>query len=107
MSKVIPFKSKNKPAVRKKTPEEVMAEKNMGVMNTIITQTLTRHAGLSEKAYLKKIGFKGVKISEEKAVRIARFNVIVELTKTYLSCIQKINLIKNMYEVCLGEAKNG
>ena len=45
----IPFKSKSKPKLPKKTPEQIIAEKHDGLMNTIISQTFARHAGLSEK----------------------------------------------------------
>jgi len=103
MNKVIPFKSKSRVKIPEKTPEQIMTENHNGIMNTIITQTFTRHADLPEKTYLKRIGFKGVKISEERAVRIAKFNVIVELTKTLLDCVGKSNMITNFYRTYLQE----
>lgn len=103
MSKQIPFKSKSKPKLPEKTPEQIIAESHNGIMNTIITQTFTRHAGLPEKTYLKRLGFKNVKISEERAVRIAKFNVILELTKTLLDCVGKANMITNFYRTYLQE----
>lgn len=103
MSKTMPFKSKSKPKLPKKTPEQLMAENHNGIINTIITQTFTRHSGLTEKTYLKRLGFKGVKISEARAVRIAKFNVIVELTKVLLDCVGKANMITNFYRTYLQE----
>lgn len=99
----IPFKSKSKPKLPKKTPEQIIAEKHDGLMNTIISQTFARHAGLSEKEYLKRLGIKGTKISEERAVRIAKFNATLALTKVLLDCVGKANMITNFYRVYLQE----
>jgi uncharacterized protein (DUF2384 family) len=103
MDKKIPFKSKSKPKLPEKTPEQLMNESHNGIMNTIITQTFTRHAGLPEKTYLKRLGFKGVKIGEDRAVRIAKFNAVLELTKVLLDCIGKANMITSFYRTYLQE----
>lgn len=97
------IKSKNKLKLPEKTPEQLIAESHNGIMNTIITQTFARHAGLSEKEYLKRLGIENSEIGEDRAVRIAKFNAILELTKVLLECVGKANLITNFYRVYLQE----
>lgn len=96
-------KSKEKLKLPEKTPEQLIAEQHNGIINSIITQTFARHAGLSEKEYLKRLGIKNSKIGEARAVRVAKYNAILELTKVLLECVGKANMITNFYRVYLQE----
>ena len=79
------FESDNHSTPKFEMAEQIIAEKHDGLMNTIISQTFARHAGLSEKEYLKRLGIKGTKISEERAVRIAKFIASMYRTASTMS----------------------
>lgn len=99
MEKKIYHKSKNKVVVPEKTREQEISEQRQGIMNAIITETLTRHKKMPTEEYLEEIGFGNNKIAEERAIRIAKFNMMLDLTKTLLDCNQKIKFINEFYKV--------
>lgn len=70
---------------KKKTAEQLAQERTGdNLMNFIIAKTFSRHAMMSEKEYLKDIGFENSGKTEDEAVRIAFLNVLVETTKQLL-----------------------
>ena len=71
---------------KKKTAEEHAADRDANnLMNFIIAKTFSRHTGLSEEEFLKEIGFEGSGKTEDEAIRIAIFNVLVEATNQFLA----------------------
>lgn len=82
-----------KQKISKETPEETKAQRHQNLMNTIIAETFSRHSKLDESEFLEKIGFKDTGKTEDEAIRIAKYNVLVQITKTILSIEQKMNII--------------
>lgn len=71
------------------------------LLNMIVAKTYARHAKLTEEEFLKEIGFEGSGKTENEAIRIAIFNLLVETTKelfkakeafTYASAILSLYL---------------
>lgn len=83
------------------------------LLNMIVAKTYARHATLTEEEFLKEIGFEGSGKTEDEAIRIAIFNLLVETTKelfkakeafTYASAILSLYLKdENIVEEKKGE----
>lgn len=71
------------------------------LMNMIIAKTFARHTELTEEEYLKEIGFDGSGKTEDEAIRIATFNLLVETTNELLSARQSINQTIALMKLCL------
>lgn len=76
------------------------------VVNLIVAKTLARHNDLSEADYLKRIGFGNKNVSEEKAVKIARFNIMQELTKAIIELNGRLSLLKETAKLFLTADEN-
>lgn len=110
-------KQKQKQKISAKTPQQRSAESHINLMNLIVAETFSRHSNLSEKEYLKKIGFDKSGKTESEAVKIATFNVMVEIAKTILDLEGKFNMANNLFRNIMleegmveeekGEEKNG
>jgi hypothetical protein len=81
------------------------AKRNQNLMNVIIAETFVRHAELSEEDFKAEIGFKDSDKSEEEAVSIAMFNVMVEATKVFLEAEGKLNMMTGLLKACLEDEK--
>lgn len=65
-----------------KTAEQLAQEHTAAnLLNFIIAKTYSRHANLSEKDFLAEIGFGGSDKTEDEAIRIAKANTIIEITR--------------------------
>lgn len=70
----------------KKSAEQMAEEKTANnLMNFLIAKTYSRHSQMSEEEFLKEIGFDGSGKTEDEAIRISIFNVLVESTNQLLA----------------------
>ena len=69
----------------KKEKKEQKLEEKMNtaskILNMIIAKTYSRHSKLTEEEFLKEIGFENAGKTEDEAIRIAIFNLLVETTR--------------------------
>ena len=75
------------------------------LLDKICTATFTRHANLSEKEFLKEIGFEGTDKSEDEAIRIAKMNVYIETTNQLIKATNTIKQITALLKIYLGDEK--
>ena len=93
-----------KEEIKKKTAEERANDHEAdNLVNYIIASTFARHSKLSEEEFLKEIGFDKSGKSEEDAVRIAMFNVLVATTNELLRAKQSIKMAHALMKTCLIE----
>lgn len=82
---------------KEKTAEEKLQERQgNNLLNFIIAKTYVRHANLSEKEFLKEIGFEDTGKSEDEAIRVAKMNLMIEITNQF---IKATNTIKQIHEL--------
>lgn len=91
---------------KKKTAEE-RAENHEAdnLVNYIIGSTFSRHSNLSEEEFLKEIGFENSGKTEDEAIRIAVFNVLVATTNELLKAKQSIKMAHSLMKTCLIDEK--
>ncbi|MEG1582232.1 MAG: hypothetical protein RR334_03685, partial [Clostridia bacterium] len=77
------------------------AENNRNLLNLIVAETFVRHSKLTEGEYLKKIGFDKTNKTEDEAVRISMFNVLLETTKELIKAKGIFNMANNLMKVYL------
>lgn len=96
----------NKEEIKKKSAEE-RAENHEAdnLMNYIIATTFARHSKLNEEEFLKEIGFENSGKTEDEAIRIAMFNVLVATTNELLKAKQSIKMAHSLMKTCLIEEK--
>lgn len=70
------------------------------LMGFIIAKTFSRHANLSSEDFLKEIGFEGSGKSESEAIRIAKFNIMLEATKTLIETRNLLDLTYQSIKAC-------
>ena len=51
------------------------------ILNMIVAKTYARHSKLSESEFLKEIGFENSGKTEDEAIRIAIYNLLIETTR--------------------------
>jgi hypothetical protein len=85
-----------KQKIAKELTEEEKQERHHNLLNTIIAETFSRHSKLTEEEFLENIGFKDSDKNEEEAIRIAKYNVLLQITKTILSIEQKMNVVNSL-----------
>lgn len=90
----------------KKTAEE-RAENHEAenLMNYIIASTYARHSKLSEKEFLKDIGFEETGKTEDEAIRIAIFNVLTQTMNELLKAKNSIKMAHELMKTCLVDEK--
>lgn len=81
--------------------ESGFAEK---LLNNLISSTLSRHCNLSSEEYLKEIGFENVDIAEDEAVRIAKYNTLLEITKQLLLIKDKLKELSDIVNICIQQS---
>lgn len=86
----------------KKMVEEHTAD---NLMNYIISATYARHSKMSEKDFLKEIGYDKTGKTEEQAVRYAKYNVLVQTTSQLLALKKEIVDMTNFLDICLCDGK--
>lgn len=88
-------------------------DKKQNMLNLIFAETLTRHSNLTEEEFLKKINFDTQNISEQRAIRIAIFNLCMALTNQFIKARGTFTTAKNILKFHLideeekGEKNNG
>lgn len=75
------------------------------LVNYIIGSTFSRHSQLSEEEFLKEIGFENSGKTEDEAIRIAVFNVLVATTNELLKAKQSIKMAHSLMKTCLIDEK--
>ena len=75
------------------------------LVNYIIGSTFARHSQLSEDEFLKEIGFENSGKTEDEAIRIAVFNVLVATTNELLKAKQSIKMAHSLMKTCLIDEK--
>lgn len=81
------------------TEIEKKAKEHKEMLNLMVSSTFARHADLNEEEYLNKIGFKDKGIGEDKAVRVALFNGVIELAKLTLDINSKLKMCNKIMQV--------
>lgn len=91
---------------KKKTSEEMANEHTAdNLLNYIIGSTFARHSNLSEEEFLKEIGFENSGKTEDEAIRIAMFNVLVATTNELLKAKNSIKMAHSLMKTCLIDEK--
>lgn len=91
---------------KKKTAEERANDHEAdNLLNYIIASTFTRHSKLSEEEFLKEIGFEKSGKTEDEAIRIAIFNVLVATTNELLRAKNSLKLAHGLMKTCLIDEK--
>ena len=75
------------------------------LVNYIIGSTFARHSQLSEDEFLKDIGFENSGKTEDEAIRIAVFNVLVATTNELLKAKQSIKMAHSLMKTYLIDEK--
>lgn len=75
------------------------------ILNAIIAKTYARHAEMSEDEFLKEIGFEGSGKTEDEAVRIAMFNLLIELTNQLIQTKNSLRYATEMLKTYLLDEK--
>lgn len=76
------------------------------LLNNLIASTLSRHCDLNSEEYLKEIGFGDIKdITESEAVRVAKYNTLLEITKQVLLIKDKLNELNDIINICIKQSK--
>lgn len=71
--------------------KEERSEINMAILNTIISETFTRHNDLTEEEFLKEIEVEG--LTEEIAVKNGFYNILLDTTKVMFDIKFKVGLL--------------
>lgn len=90
-----------KEKIAKETPEEIKSAKHQNLMNLIIAETFSRHSKLSDEEFLEAIGFKDSGKTEDEAIRISKYNLLLAITKKFLSIEEKMNFIYGIMKTYL------
>ena len=90
----------------KKTAEQKFEERQgNNLLNFIIAKTYVRHSNMSEKEFLKEIGFEETDKTEDEAIRISKMNVYVETTNQLIKATNTVKQITAMLKIYLGDEK--
>lgn len=91
---------------KKKTVEEKVAEKQFdNLLTFIVGKTFARHAKMGEEEYLKEIGFDGSGKSEDEAVRIGIYNVLVASMTELIKAKKSFKNANELLKIYLTEEK--
>lgn len=75
------------------------------LMNLIIAETFARHSKLTEKEYLERLGLDKSGKPEEEVLRIAKFNVMLEITKNLFHLKNRFNMATEIIKTMVIEEK--
>ena len=96
----------NKEEIKKKTAEERAKDHEAdNLLNYIIGATFARHSKMSEEEFLKDIGFENSGKTEDEAIRISIFNVLVATTNELLKAKNSIKMAHSLLKTCLIDEK--
>lgn len=92
--------------IKKKTAEERANDHEANnLLNYIIGSTFARHSQLTEEEFLKEIGFENSGKTEDEAIRIGIFNVLVATTSELIKAKQSIEMAHSLMKTCLIDEK--
>jgi hypothetical protein len=91
----------NKEKGKKSAEERAKDHEADNLMNYIIASTYARHSKLSEEEFLKEIGFENSGKTEEEAIRIGIFNVLVATTNELIRAKNSIKTAHALLKTCL------
>lgn len=92
--------------IKKKTAEERANDHEANnLLNYIIGSTFARHSKLTEEEFLKEIGFENSGKTEDEAIRIGIFNVLVATTSELIKAKQSIKMAHSLMKTCLIDEK--
>ena len=95
---------KEEKEIKKKTAEQRAKDHEAdNLLSYIIASTFARHAKMSEEEFLKDIGFEDSGKTEDEAIRISIFNVLVEATKELLMSKQSFKTTSELIKLCLND----
>lgn len=95
-----------KEEIKKKTAEQRAEDREAdNLLNYIIASTFARHSKMNEEEFLKDIGFEGSGKTEDEAIRISIFNVLVETTKQLLMAKNSLKMASSLIKTCLIDEK--
>ena len=75
------------------------------LLNYIIGSTFARHSQMSEEEFLKEIGFEDSGKTEDEAIRIDMFNMLVATTNELLKAKNSIKMAHSLMKTCLIDEK--
>lgn len=86
---------------------ETKAEQKFGnnILNLIIAKTYARHSKLSEEEFLKEIGFENSGKSEDEAIRVATYNLLIETTNQLIQTKSRIKFANELLKTYLIDEK--
>lgn len=80
--------------------------RHQNLMDLIVSETFVRHAKMTEAEFLKEIGFENSDKTEQEAVNVAMFNLLVEITETLLKAKEQFNQTASLLKLyCKKEEK--
>lgn len=79
--------------------------KAYNILNAIIAKTYARHAEMNEEEFLKEIGFADSGKTENEAIRIAVFNLLIELTNQLIQTKNSLRYATEMLKTYLLDEK--
>lgn len=84
---------------------EKCAEERKGnqILNMIIAKTYARHAEMSEEEFLKDIGFEGSGKTEDEAIRISIFNILIATMNTFIQTKGRLDYAKELLKLYLSD----
>ena len=87
---------------KKKSAEEMAQDGTASnLLNYIIAKTFARHNKMTEEEFLKDIGFENSGKTEEEAIRIAKFNLIVEIMNQLIQAKESVKLTTGLLKTIL------
>lgn len=89
----------------KETQEIIENKEAANLLNMIIAKTYSRHSQMTEEEFLKDIGFENSGKTEQEAIRVSIFNLMVEMTRAMFAVKEEFNMAKNILKVCLDDKK--
>ena len=87
----------------KTVEERAMSGEGNAIMNMIIGKTFARHSQLTEEEFLKEIGFEDSGKTEDEAIRIAVFNLLVATTNELLRARESIKMTTALMKLYLND----
>ena len=91
---------------KKKTSEEHARDHDAdNLLSFIIAKTYARHSEMSEEEFLKDIGFADSGKTEDEAIRIGIFNVLVETTKQLFEAKNSLQIAHGLLKTYLIDEK--
>lgn len=83
--------------------QKTKMQEKQNLLNLVFAETFARHSSLTEEEFLKEIGFEETGMDEKKAVRVAIFNVCMELANQFMKARHTFTTAKNILKLHLND----